>query len=137
MKPRTNLELKDFKLIHTLVIMYCAFADHSGIDDAVLDIVLDRIKNQDFGLNDEQKNQEIISAMKWFTDFYQPSEFPGFREKLNELRLLPAERREIIIEDLRRIAGSFSQLTPRKIQLFESIVLNLGFDAADYPIGQF
>lgn len=133
-EAKNGLEIEDFQFIHTLVILYSAFASQSGISDSSLDVLYDQLKLWDLGITDDEKNKEIMRAFKWFTNNYDASLFPRLKRKLNELTTLDEKKRKLIIDDLRLISATLFNLSASKIQLFSSIVTNLRFEVNEYGI---
>jgi len=131
---KEELDIEDFQLIHTLVILYSAFANQSGISDSSLDVLVERIQAWELGIGDVEKNTEIMKALRWFTNNYDASLFSKLKIKLNELSALSENNRKSILEDLRMISNTFFEMPSAKIQLYSSIITNLGFNTNAYAI---
>jgi hypothetical protein len=129
-----DFDVDDFEIIHTLVIIYSAFANQSGLSESSLDILIDRIKLWDFKMSEDEKNSEIMKALKWFTKNYDASLFSRIKLKLNELSALSESKRITFLEDLRMISNTFFEIPSAKIQLYSSIITNLGFKVNEYGI---
>jgi hypothetical protein len=129
-----EFQLEDFQLIHTLVTLYSAFASQSGISDSAFDLLVDRIKLWDFNMSEDEKNTETMKALRWFTNNYDASLFSKLKIKLNELSALSENNRKSILEDLRMISNTFFEMPSAKIQLYSSIITNLGFNTDAYAI---